>query len=57
VPKTFKLICVDSPMNLTCAQTLFGITFGIGTINRALKSVEPSVRMHHGDVVSMVDVE
>jgi hypothetical protein len=54
--KQLQLIRIDSVGSLKCAQSLFGITFGIGTRNRPPNKGENSVTIHHRDAVNLVDI-
>jgi hypothetical protein len=52
----YQLVHIDSVGSLQCAQSLFGITFGIGTRNRPLNKGEKVVTLHHGDAINLVDI-
>jgi hypothetical protein len=54
--KQLQLVHIDSVGSLKCAQSLFGITFGIGTRNRPPNKGENAVTIHHGDAMNLVDI-
>jgi hypothetical protein len=41
---------------MACACRLFGLTFGVGVRNRPPNKGDPSVSLHHADVVNLVDI-
>ncbi len=56
VKQSLTLLRIDSSTSLSGARKLFGLTFGIGVRNRAPNKGKPTVSLHHGDVVNLVDV-
>jgi hypothetical protein len=54
--KNLELVRIDTPMSMSCARELFGITFGVGIRNRAPNKGDNPVTMHHGDIVNLVNV-
>jgi hypothetical protein len=55
--KYLQLIRLDTTTAMNCARNLFGLTFGLGSRNRAPKKGDSAVRLHHGDIVNVVAVE
>lgn len=56
IKKHLTLVRVDCLNSLVGARKIFGLTFGIGVRNRAPNKGEPTVFLHHSDVVNLVDV-
>jgi hypothetical protein len=54
--KELELVRIYTPMSMSCARELFGITFGVGIRNRAPNKGDNPVTMHHGDIVNLVAV-
>jgi hypothetical protein len=56
IKKHLTLVRIDCLNSLVGARKIFGQTFGIGVRNRAPNKGEPTVFLHHSDVVNLVDV-
>ncbi len=55
--KNKNLVQIDSFNSLIGARKIFGLIFGVGVRNRAPNKGEPTVSLHHSDVVNLVDVD
>lgn len=56
IKQYFTLLRLDSSRSICSARALFGLTFGIGVRNRAPNKGDPSVSLHHADIVNVADV-